>query len=236
MLGLFRPPDPDGLARARLVAAGGVGALALLALMVFIGRPTSPPPVEQALSVDQLARFQHDVPACRAALEAAGFEIAPLPDLREGARCGYADAVELTRSVHPYSGPVGGACALAAALALWERDVVGPAAAAHLGQAVTRIELAGTLYSCRPVAGRRDRRMSEHARANAVDIGGFTLANGRVIRVESAWRGRSAADRAFLRAVRDGACERFHAVLSPDYNRAHRDHLHFDLGRDKMCR
>lgn len=100
---------------------------------------------------------------------------------------------------------------------------------------MTRIELAGETYTCRPIAGRRDRRLSEHAFANAVDIRGFTLEDGRVVTVAQGWRGRR-EDRAFLRAVRDGACRHFQAVLSPDYNRAHRDHLHFDLGRDKMCR
>jgi hypothetical protein len=36
------------------------------------------------------------------------------------------------------------------------------------------------------------------------------------------------AEAAFLREVRDGACRVFATVLSPDYNAAHRDHLHFD--------
>jgi hypothetical protein len=55
------------------------------------------------------------------------------------------------------------------------------------------------------------------------------------VTVAGGWRG-SQAERAFLRDVRNGACAYFQAVLSPDYNRAHRDHLHFDLGRDDMCR
>jgi hypothetical protein len=235
MLGFIRPPPKEGLERARLIAAGALAVLALVMLMLLIGRP---PPVDvspSALRAERIDTFQQDVPACRAALASAGFDTEPLPDLSEGARCGYTDAVELTLSAHPYSAPVGGSCALAAALALWEREVVAPAAARHLGQAVARIELAGSPYSCRPVAGRRDRRMSEHARANAIDIGGFVLADGRELKVVSGWRG-PAADRAFLRAVRDGACPYFQAVLSPDYNAAHRDHLHFDLGRDKMCR
>ena len=235
MLGFFRPPPKHGLERARLVAAGALTALALLMLMLMIGRPPRVDVSPAALRAERIGEFQRDAPACRAALASAGFEIEPLPDVREGARCGYVEAVELTRSTYQYSGPVGGSCALTAALALWERDVVAPAAAAHLGQPVARIELAGSVYSCRPVAGRRDRRMSEHARANAADIGGFTLADGREIMVLGGWRGR-ADERAFLRAVRDGACDHFQAVLSPDYNRAHRDHLHFDLGRDKMCR
>lgn len=236
MLGFFRPLKAEGQARARLVAAGALAGLAVLMGGLFLLRPAVPePPAEPALlRTDQIAVFQDDVAICRAALEEAGFGIAELPDRREGA-CGYDEAVELTLSVHPYSGPVGGSCALAAALALWERDVVAPAAAEHLGQGVARIDLAGAVYACRQVAGRSDRRLSEHARANAVDIGGFTLEDGSEIKVLGGWRGRP-AERAFLRAVRDGACPLFEAVLSPDYNAAHRDHLHFDLGRDKMCR
>lgn len=236
MLGFFRPPTQQALERARLIAAGSVAVLALLMLMLMIGRPMpGPEPAEATLlRAERIGEFGDDVQACRAALSEAGFETAALPDLREG-RCGYDEAVELTQSAHPYSGPIGGSCALAAALALWERDVVAPAAIEHLGQPVARIELAGAVYSCRPVAGRADRRLSEHGRANAVDIGGFTLADGRELKIISGWRG-AAGDRAFLRAVRDGACDYFQAVLSPDYNRAHHDHLHFDLGRDKMCR
>lgn len=235
MLGFFRPPPKEGLERARLIAAGALTLLALVMLMLLIGRPPPEDVSPAALRAARIAEFQRDVPACRAALASAGFETAPLTELREGARCGYADAVELTLSTYSYSEPVGGSCALAAALALWERDVVAPAAEAHLGQPVAQINLAGSVYACRPIAGRRDRRMSEHARANAADIGGFTLADGREISVLAGWRGRH-DERAFLRAVRDGACAHFQAVLSPDYNSAHRDHLHFDLGRDKMCR
>jgi len=110
---------------------------------------------------------------------------------------------------------------------------VAPAARRYFRQDVMRIELAGPSYTCRPVAGTT--RLSEHAYANAVDIGGFLLADGRLISVARGWRG-TRAERSFLRAVRDGACGHFKAVLSPDYNRAHRDHLHFDRGPDDMCR
>ncbi len=41
---------------------------------------------------------------------------------------------------------------------------------------------------------------------------------------------------AFLREVRDGACQYFQAVLSPDYNRVHRSHFHFDMGPWKACK
>ena len=56
---------------------------------------------------------------------------------------------------------------------------------------------------------------------------GFELADGRRISVLRDWQGRP-QDAAFLRAARDAACRVFSTVLSPDYNAAHRDHLHLD--------
>lgn len=233
---LIPPPSQEEHQRARIWAASALAALALIMVMLLIG---SPPPEEAdlmppALRASRIAAFKRDIPACRAALAGAGFQTERIADVREG-RCGYRNAVELTQSVHAYSAPVATSCAAAAALALWERDVVRPAAQLHLGQEIARIDLAGASYQCRAIAGRRDGRLSEHASANAIDIGGFTLADGREITVERGWRG-SSSERRFLRAVRDGACDHFQAVLSPDYNRAHRNHLHFDLGRDDMCR
>lgn len=236
-LGLIPPPTHEEHARARIWGAGALAALAVLMLLLLIMTP--PPPeadlTPPALRAARITAFSSDVGACRAALAGAGFATEALPDRRERAGCGYRDAVELTQSVHAYSGPVATSCAMAAALTLWERDVVRPAAERHLGQAVARIELSAPSYQCRPIAGRSDGRMSEHARANAMDIAGFTLADGSVITVQRGWRG-PADQRAFLREVRDGACDHFGAVLSPDYNGRHRDHLHFDLGRDAMCR
>ena len=39
----------------------------------------------------------------------------------------------------------------------------------------------------------------------------------------------------FLRRVRAGACDWFSGVLGPDYNAAHRDHLHLDRGGYRIC-
>ncbi|ANP47737.1 extensin family protein [Candidatus Viadribacter manganicus] len=237
ILGIIPPPSKAEHERARIWAASALAALALLMLMLVIG---APPPEEadlmpEPLGAARLDDFQSDIAACRAALHGAGFQTERIADVSEANGCGYRNAVELTRSLHLYSGPVASSCASAAALVLWERDVVKPAAMRHYGQDVARIELAAPSYQCRRIAGRGDRRLSEHAHANAMDISGFTLANGRTVTVLAGWRGQQ-RDRLFLREVRDGACDYFQAVLSPDYNRAHRDHLHFDLGRDDMCR
>lgn len=237
IIGILPPPKKAEHERARIWAASALAALALMMLMLLIG---SPPPEEadlmpEALRKSRIMDFVSDVPACRAAIAGAGYQTERIPDEDGAGACGYRNAVQLTQSVHPYSMPVATSCAAAAALVLWERDVVGPAAQRRYGQAVVRIELAAPSYQCRRIEGRRDRRLSEHAHANAMDIQGFTLANGRTVTVAEGWRGVQ-RDRLFLRDVRDGACDYFQAVLSPDYNRAHRDHLHFDLGRDDMCR
>ena len=56
----------------------------------------------------------------------------------------------------------------------------------------------------------------------------------------SRWRATGTAtarpEAAFLREVNDGACRFFNAVLGPDYNAAHRDHFHLDMGRWRVCR
>lgn len=230
----------DALTRARLVAGGAVLFLALMALMQWIGAPRPPAPPaprfdQAALTAARLPEIAADPAACRAALTGAGFVIASAPDQHEGPGCGYQDAVWLKGSLHHYSEPLEASCAAAAAMAMWERDVLEPAALKRFGQRVARIELAGPAYSCRAIAGRDDGRMSEHARANAVDISGFVLEDGRKVSVEAGWRGAT-DEQGFLRDLRDGACGVFQVVLSPDYNAAHRDHLHVDMGRWKLCR
>nr|WP_244501551.1 extensin family protein [Sphingomonas gellani] len=177
----------------------------------------------------KLTGLKQDLPACRAAIDAAGVRYRLLPPLRAG-QCGYDDAVRLppggsrSMALSP-SGP-GMSCAVAAALSVWEWEVVQPAAQRYFGQPVTSLEHFGT-YNCRRIYGRDNGSWSEHATANALDVAGFRLANGRRISVVHDWRG-TGKDAEFLRTVRDGACRLFATVLSPDYNAAHRDHLHLD--------
>ena len=122
-------------------------------------------------------------------------------------------------------GPV--TCGLATALQGWARFGVDRAARAILGSPLQRIETMGS-YSCRNVAG-TDRR-SGHATANAVDVAGFLLADGRRITIKGDWNAGSPQIRQFLKTIRQSACRRFSLVLTPDYNRAHHDHLHLEVG------
>ena len=115
-------------------------------------------------------------------------------------------------------------CPVVAALKVWEDQVVQPAALKHFGQKVSNVRHLGS-FSCRPIAGTDN--WSEHATANAIDIAGFVLADGQQITLIGDWTGNDKEAR-FLREVRDGSCDLFSTVLSPDYNAAHADHFHFD--------
>jgi hypothetical protein len=125
-------------------------------------------------------------------------------------------------------------CPVAVAFAMFEHQALQPAAQASFGQAVAQVDHLGS-FACRNVYGRSEGRLSQHATANALDIAGFRLADGRRISVLKDWPGNSANAR-FLRQVRDGACKHFNTVLGPEYNAAHRNHFHLDMGRWSVCR
>ncbi|MFO1153338.1 MAG: extensin family protein [Rhodospirillales bacterium] len=184
----------------------------------------------------KLRQLAGETEPCHLLLTRSSVSFRPVPNRSEGDFCGYAGAVALPGEPAVYAGgPVQVSCPLAAALTLWQRDVVGPAAKRHLGNGVRRIEHAGS-YACRRVYGSKMGAVSQHASANAIDITGFRLADGRVISVANDWSGTDESRRAFLRDVRDGGCRLFSGVLGPDYNVEHRDHFHLDMGLYRVCR
>ncbi|MEN2785602.1 extensin family protein [Sphingomonas qilianensis] len=177
----------------------------------------------------KIAALGDDIAACGAQLNRAGVRHTVLPAVRDG-QCGYANAVRLSpggaRQVALAPTAVGLSCPVAAGLSLWEWDVVQPAARRYFGQRVASLDHYGS-YSCRRIYGRNTGDLSEHASANALDVAGFRLEDGTRITVLGDWKDTGDKGK-FLRAVRTGACNVFATVLSPDYNAAHRDHLHLD--------
>lgn len=210
-------------------------AIALTAYALLRGRPQDLPwtPLDLAQPIGQftgrkLAGLTGHPQTCRDLLGKAGISFVAMKPGGEG-QCAYADALRL----RPVDGAIDFApanvapsCPVVAALKLWEWHVVQPAAQRRFGQPVVRITHFGS-YSCRRMYGRSSGDFSEHATADAIDISGFILSDGRKITVIGDWAGDE-KDSAFLHDVRDGACRLFSTVLSPDYNAAHRDHLHFD--------
>lgn len=166
---------------------------------------------------------------CRQLMTDAGVDFAPLPDRGEG-QCLARDRILLARGgafpVAMTPAAVSPSCPVVVATLLWTWHGLQPAAQRHYGSSVVSIEHFGS-YNCRRMYGAAQGAWSEHASGNALDVAGFRLANGRRISVLRGWNG-AAADRAFLREVRDSACGLFATVLSPDYNAAHADHFHLD--------
>jgi len=178
----------------------------------------------------KLAGLTDNFAECRALLQQAGVRYTILPTVKSGATCGYADALRFAlggaQRIDYSPARLGVSCPVAAGLAMWEWNVLQPAAQKHFGARVERIEHLGS-YSCRRMYGRSAGDWSEHATADAIDVAGFLLSDGTHVSVLGDWQG-GGEKAAFLREVRTGGCKLFSTVLSPDYNAAHRDHLHLD--------
>ena len=78
-------------------------------------------------------------------------------------------------------------CQMVPAVEDWTQRVVIPAARYYYGVQVAELKVAGS-FSCRPMNNVSGSFLSEHGHANAVDISGFVLADGRVVTVKAAGR------------------------------------------------
>jgi hypothetical protein len=121
------------------------------------------------------------------------------------------------------------ACPIVSALDKWVTEGVQPAAMRWFGQPVVEIKQISS-YSCRGMVGAGSGHISEHAFGNALDVAGFTLADGRKVMVKGGWDG-APEETGFLHDVHGAACEIFTTVLAPGYNIYHYDHIHVDLMR-----
>lgn len=184
----------------------------------------------------QLAVLRRDFPLCQAILKAPHVTAIPVADKDFVKQCGWRNGVRLSSaggaqiSVEPLT------CEMAAALALWVEYALQPAAVEILGSRVASIDDMGT-YDCRNIIGNklwRDVR-SEHAKANALDIAGFKLEDGRRISVLGDWKGKGPEGQ-FLREVHRRACRYFRVTLGPEFNDAHKNHFHFDRGLLWRCK
>ena len=182
----------------------------------------------------KLSRLQDDSGLCDQVLKTSGLRVSHQADSPADALCPLRNTLRVQGADVGLSSSFLASCPLAVAFALFERHSLQPAAEAVFGQAVTRVDHLGS-FACRNIYNRADGRLSQHASANALDIAGFRLADGRSISVLKDWPGEGEKAQ-FLRQVRDGACNDFNVVLSPDYNAAHHNHFHLDMGRWGVCR
>ena len=174
---------------------------------------------------------------CQATLRDAGVKLAPWPLRPEprpgGIVCEAPGGISIRRGAAGirYQPPARVNCAFGLRLVKFE-SIVQEEAKRILGSRVRAIVQLGT-YNCRKMAAYPD-LVSEHSFANAIDVAVFVLANGRRVVVEHDWvppaqPARTPAGTFLRRLTRRLYDEQvFSVVLTPAYDRHHRNHLHLD--------
>jgi hypothetical protein len=135
-------------------------------------------------------------------------------------------------------------CDFARALHDWLSQSVQPQAKKQVGASIVAIRNASS-YACRRRNNAASGKLSEHAKANALDIAAFDFSRKAEITVAGGTSGLLqrvglSGKGNFMAAVRKSACRYFNTVLGPGSDRYHGDHFHVDLmklrpGRFKMC-
>lgn len=195
-----------------------------------------PPPLTK-WEDNEIAAAQQD---CKALLADIEVTLKPVAPIRKG-ECGTPAPMRVS-AVGVAKDKKGGVkikpaatlnCKFTARFANWVRDELQPLALEHLGARVKTVQNMSS-YSCRRRYNGTATKLSEHALANALDIGGMTLTNGVEVSVLKHWDDH-AEKSDFLKAVHKSACAAFVVVLGPESNEAHKNHFHFDVGRFKVC-
>jgi hypothetical protein len=187
-----------------------------------------PPAEADKTPTEQAAPAPPPPSACRLALTEA-IAIAPsIPDIKGAGGCGGEDLVRLEAIVLPDKRQVSVKpaailrCPMASAIAEWIRTDMAPLAQS-LGSTISDLDNFDS-FECRGRNRVVGARLSEHGRANALDVRALKLANGQSI---------SLTDRTVSRATRESVlhsvCARFSTVLGPGSDWYHEDHIHLDL-------
>lgn len=194
--------------------------------VAFLPRATDPSMEEE--DTPAFNRMSAAETACRRDLEKMGVRFEELPPISKGRSCSIAHPIKV-------SGFQGGVqlkpaatlnCQMTRYFAKWVKNELVPSARYRYFSGVKSIHQMSS-YSCRKMNSRSSNPWSEHAKGNALDVGGFTLKNGKHIDVRKksffAFR-----EKGLLKTVREDSCKYFTTVLGPG-DAYHGDHFHFDL-------
>jgi hypothetical protein len=160
----------------------------------------------------------------------------PMAPFGQAGGCGAAAALKISQisgvTIVP---PAELTCDMTEALHGWLSSSVLPAARLELKKKVVKINNASA-YVCRRRNGLASGKLSEHAKANALDIATLGFDDGSAISIKGDWSGLKqligvSAQGNFLRLIRRDACIRFTTVLGPGSDRYHGDHFHIDVAR-----
>ena len=169
-----------------------------MAVTAFHAGGAEAPRVQPAPAVEALAQPPAPVPSpeyeaararCTALLSKINAVVIPKETIADGS-CGSLAPVELVSvGKNPQvvlSPPAILNCDMVVAVHDWVKSDIQPLARKHFGREIVRIEVMGS-YSCRNAYGRRLSKLSEHGKANALDIRGFVTAKGETAYVLADW-------------------------------------------------
>jgi hypothetical protein len=170
----------------------------------------NPQPVPTEWPAEEIAAAQA---LCKTILTKIDAVTIPEPSFRQG-ECGTAAPVRLlTVGKNPevaLSPPPVVTCDMVGALHTWLTKDLQPLARKNLGADVIKIENMSD-YSCRNAYGRTKTKLSEHGRANALDIRGFLTSKGESAIVLNGWgetnRDIAAREEAIKRAAEKAAAD-----------------------------
>lgn len=173
---------------------------------------------------------------CASVLKGLDIAFAPLQPLGQPGGCGTAAPIRISAVAGIAITPAAEAnCDFAEALHGWISSSLVPAARQHLKKKLVLINNASA-YVCRRRNGLATGKLSEHGKANALDIATLGFDDGAKISIKGDWSGLKqllgiSAQAAFLGQIRRDACIRFTTVLGPGSDAYHGDHFHVDLAK-----
>jgi hypothetical protein len=173
---------------------------------------------------------------CAARLDGLRITFEAMPPLGKEGGCGAAAPIMVTSmagvAIVP---PAEMTCDLAEAVHGWVSSSLVPAARQHLKKKLVKINNASA-YACRRRNNARSGKLSEHGKANALDIATLAFNDGSTTSIKGDWSGLRqiigmSGKGNFLRQIRRDACIRFTTVLGPGSDSYHGDHFHVDVTR-----
>jgi hypothetical protein len=176
--------------------------------------------------------------ACRLRLTAELAVAQSAPPVVARGECGIEDGVRLEavflrdKTRVALTPPAIVRCTFAEAIVQWVREDLAPAVR-NLGAPLRSLDNYAA-YDCRGRNRIVGAKLSEHGKANAIDVRSVKLANGTLVGLTDPNVGKD------LRlGLRKSTCARFTTVLGPGSDGYHEDHVHVDLaertGGHRMC-
>ena len=231
---------PSLIIGAALCALALADVVAAQAVPLPRSRPAQAPGAQPPAAQPAEASEPEEPPpsACRLRLTAELAVVQSAPAVVARGECGIEDGVRLEavflrdKTRVALTPPAIVRCTFAEALVQWVREDLAPAVRT-LGAPLRSLDNYAA-YDCRGRNRIVGAKLSEHGKANAIDVRSVKLANGTVVGLTDPQVGKD------LRlGLRKSTCARFTTVLGPGSDGYHEDHVHVDLaersGGHRMC-